>query len=100
MSAWHEASAVWTCWDPRRGSEGRRKAGWSFQGSLRLSLPYTFPNPGGEIPATPVQPIASTAAPANMDKCCFHSSLGENLFLHHAKYSKLIEDKTVLFLPD
>lgn len=76
MSTWHEASAVWTCWDPGTGREGRRKAGWSFQGGLRLCSaqpPLHIPKSSGEKSQQHhYSQQQAQQAPANKEKCCFH----------------------------
>lgn len=77
MSAWHEASTVWTCWDSGTGCEGIRKAGWNFQGCLRLcsaqpALP--IPKAGGrKSQQHQYSQQQALQAPANMEKYCFHS---------------------------
>lgn len=98
MSAWHRASVVWTCWDPGMGCEGTREAGWNFQGSLRLCSAQPalhIPKCGRENPR-----YTSTANSKHRECGEILFSLGENLFLHQVKYSKLIRDKIVVFLLD
>lgn len=75
MSVWHKASAVWTCWDPGTGWEGRRKAGLSFQVGLKLCSAqpalHIPKSSGGKSQQHQYSQQQAQQAPVNIEKYCF-----------------------------